>query len=338
MIILRPARLSDISYLERLAKESGTMVSTLPDNRDYLLEKIERSIDSFADEVICPGEEAYFFVLEESETGQVVGTGAVRALSGYRMPFYAFRNDVLIHSSRELNVHSRVHALSLTHDLSDHSQLCTFYVVDSLLETIYPALVTLGRLLFMSVEHQRFAPEWMAVLPGVCDENGRAPFWEHVGRKFIGVEYDQVEFYNGTKDGTFIAELMPHYPLYVPLFAEEAQAVMGQVHPKAELQCNLLSCQGFEPDKYIEIFDGGPILSARANTLNIWQQQQQSRVEIDDVVAAEGEKRLIGFYSAEGFCACVARVQYQHNELIIDQRTADETGISSGQTAWHLVI
>ena len=337
MIILRPARLSDLGQLERLAKESGTMVSTLPDKKESLVRKIERSIDSFAQDVVTPGEESYFFVLEECLTGQVVGTGAINALSGYRNPFYAFRNDMLIHSSRELNVHSRVHALSLTHDLSDHSNLCSFYVVDSLHKTLYPALVTLGRLLYMSVESQRFSNEWMAVLPGLCDDAGRAPFWELVGRKFIGLDYDEVEFLNGTKDGTFIAELMPHYPLYVPLFDEEAQQAIGMVHPKAELQCNLLSGQGFEPDKYVEIFDGGPILSATHNTLNIWQQQRQKSVTFAEV-APDAPAHLIGFKSDSGFSAFIAPCQTSSSQLVLDKSIAQQVGITNKQTVWHVEI
>jgi len=338
MIILRPACLRDIRDIELLAKESGSLVYTLPDQRSNLIDKIERSMDSFCEDVMSPGEESYFFVLEESQTGQVIGTGAVNALSGYRSPFYAFRNDVLIHSSRELHVHSRVHALSLTHDLSDHSQLCTFYVVESLRNTEYPALVTLGRLLFMSVHHQRFSHEWMAVLPGVCDEKGYAPFWEHVGRKFIDVDYEKVEFINGTNNGTFIAELMPHYPLYVPLFKEEAQAVMGQVHSQAELQCSLLSNQGFEPDKYIEIFDGGPILSARSNTLSIWNHHHQRRVEFTEQIMLENKKHLIGFDGKEGFHAFITMAECRGDRLMIEKYRAEGTGLTDGQLVWYLVL
>ena len=58
---------------------------------------------------------------------------------------------------------------------------------------------------------------------------------------------------------------MPHYPLYVPLIDGRAQEVMGQVHPDAELQFNLLTEQGFEADKYVEIFDAGPIVTVSPN-------------------------------------------------------------------------
>ena len=76
----------------------------------------------------------------------------------------------------------------------------------------------------------------------------------------------------------FIAELMPHHPLYVSLLAEEAQAALGQVHPDARLQFDLLEEDGFEADDFVEIFDAGPVVQARRTTLHSWQTSQLARV------------------------------------------------------------
>jgi arginine N-succinyltransferase len=337
MIILRPAKLSDISQIERLAQASGPMVCTLPAQRSLLLKKIERSIASFAHEVDFPGEESYFFVLEEQMTGQILGTAAINALSGFEEPFYALRNEIFIHSSRELRIHNRIHALSLTHDLSDHSQLCSFYVVPAIKETIYPQLLTLGRLLFMSSHAQRFANEWMAVLPGIADEHGHAPFWEHVGRKFFGMEYNQVEYYNGTKDKSFIAELMPHHPLYVPLLAEEAQEVMSQVHHDAELQCRLLSDQGFEADRYVEIFDAGPILCAKHNVVGVWQYRKP--VTVSPLVCDSSARHcMIATRTPLGFCAVVGLAEPQSDGWAIAQEVLDAMAIDVHSRVWCMPL
>ena len=318
MIVLRPAQLSDISNLERLAYASGPRVSTLPAKRSHLLSKVERSIYSFEQEVLTPGDESYLFVLEEVLTGQLLGTGAVNALAGNREPFYSFRNDIKIHSSRELNVHSRIHALTLNHDLSDHSQLCSFYIAPALVDTHYPSLITLGRLLFMSIFPRRFANEWMAVLPGISDKYGRAPFWEHVGRKFFGIDYNQVEYYNATRDKTFIAEMMPYHPLYVTLIDEEAQAVMGLVHSDAQLQCELLSEQGFEPDKYVEIFDAGPILSVPRNAIPLCQQIKSVTLAVNKGNAAT-QTYLLGMADNNDFRACIVQGVLQGGQLFLSQ-------------------
>ncbi|RQW61811.1 arginine N-succinyltransferase [Vibrio viridaestus] len=337
MIILRPARLSDINQVERLADESGTLVCTLPAMRELLVKKIERSNLSFEQDVLSPGEEFYFFVLEEIDTGQILGTGAINALAGFREPFYSFRNDTMIHSSRELNVHSRIHALKLNHDLSDHSQLSTFYVVPSLKETLYPSLVTLGRLLFMTISPERFTNEWIAVLPGIADGNGRAPFWEHVGRKFFDIDYSQVEYYHGTLEKTFIAELMPHYPLYVPLIEEEAQSVMGQVHPDAELQCNLLSDAGFEPDKYIEIFDGGPILTSPRSNIFAGDYVKQAivthKITDNPTVAC-----LVAYFAEDGFRAFITEASFEAEKIYISVDVMKTFSIKEGEQVWFIAL
>lgn len=337
MIVLRPVKLTDLGNIEKLAVDSGPMVCTLPAKREHLLQKIEQSIYSFEQDVFCPGEESYFFVLEETDTGHLLGTGAINALAGYRQAFYSFRNDIIIHSSRELNVHSRIHALTLNHDLSDHSQLCSFYIDPSQRHTLSPALITLGRLMFMNANSNRFANEWMAVLPGIADNQGRAPFWEHVGRKFFGMDYNQVEYYNGTRDKAFVAELMPHYPLYVPLIDEEAQAVMGQVHQDAELQYQLLNDQGFEPDKYVEIFDAGPILTAPHNALPICL-NMKTRSLVGEPLHADTKQYLVGYQGAKGFCAFIAEGNQTEDRLIITKELMEEVGLTQHQKVWFLAL
>ncbi|WP_024870656.1 arginine N-succinyltransferase [Tolumonas lignilytica] len=300
MIIMRPAAMADLAQIERLAEASGPMVCTLPAHRRNLLDKVEQSLSALQSDVMMPAEESYFFVLEETATGQLLGTSAIVAQAGYLDPFYAYRNDVIVHSSRALKVHNRVHALTLTHALSDHSQLCSFFITPALRNTHLPQLLSLGRLLFIAQHPERFSQALLAVLPGIADKAGHSPFWEHVGRKFFGIDYNQVEYYNGTRNKTFIAELMPHHPLYVSLLNEEAQAVMGLVHPDAELQFEILSGDGFEADNFVEIFDAGPIVTARRNTLYSWQQSKVATVEIGmpemtDQLGLVINDQLIGF-------------------------------------------
>ena len=308
MIILRPAQYADLSQIEYLAEASGPMVCTLPAKRRHLLAKIERSIASFQQDVVTPGEEIYFFALEEQESGQLVGTAAINARAGFEEPFYAYRNDILVHSSRALKIHNRVHALSLTHALSDHSQLCSFFILPAFRNTNLPLLLTLGRLSFIAAHPERFSQDLMAVLPGIADKHGHSPFWEHVGRKFFGIDYNQAEYYNGTRDKTFIAELMPHHPLYVPLLHEDAQSVLGLVHHDAELQFNLLTDDGFDSEQFVEIFDAGPIVTARRTQLSSWLNHQQYTARAGLINEKSGNWLILNNHS-ERFAAVITKAE-----------------------------
>lgn len=67
---------------------------------------------------------------------------------------------------------------------------------------------------------------------------------------------------------TFIAELMPPNPIYVTLLSEAAQQALGEAHPATVGNLELLQREGFGAGHYVDIFDGGPVLEARTDSLH----------------------------------------------------------------------
>jgi arginine N-succinyltransferase len=267
MFVVRPVEAADIPGLEALAEVATPGVHTLPRSRKTIERAVELSLESLAARPDMPGEETYFFVLESAD-GQLAGTAAISATAGSSGTFFAFRNDVLHQVSRDLNISHSVHALTLCSDLTSHSQLSSFYLRDRIHAGKEAALLSRGRLLFAALAPQRFGDKFFASMSGMTDAAGRSPFWEALGRKFFQMDFLSAErLIEGARNRTLIVELMPHYPVYVPLLPGEAQAAMGQVHPEGELPFDILSGEGFEPDEYIDIFDGGPILRAHKNAL-----------------------------------------------------------------------
>jgi arginine N-succinyltransferase len=125
----------------------------------------------------------------------------------------------------------------------------------------------------------RFGDRFFVPLAGVTDEGGQSPFWDALGRKFFKMDFlDAERTIGGARNRTLIVELMPHYPVYVPLLPGPAQAVMGQIHPSGELAFDLLTEEGFEADEYIDIFDGGPILQAHKHGLRSFSGSMVKRV------------------------------------------------------------
>ncbi|NLR74535.1 MULTISPECIES: arginine N-succinyltransferase [Leeia] len=330
MLIVRPSRLADLAQIERMATASGPAVHTLPAHRDRLFEKIKASSHSMESEVEVYGEESYFFVLENVATGQLHGTSALVAYAGYSEPFYVYRNDIIVHASRQLKVHNRIHALTLSHDLTGDTQLCSFYIDPELAGTHYPRLLSRARLLFIAQHPQRFASNLMAFLPGVCDAQGKAPFWESVGRKFFGIDYNQAEYFSGVKDKTFIAELMPHYPIYVPLLSDAAQQAMGQVHSGSMLPFNILLSEGFEADNYIEIFDGGPVVRARRDALRSVRESQLRPVRRGKQPAGQ-VWYLVASTAVMRFRAMLLQLpETLPDELLLAQQVADALELDDG--------
>jgi arginine N-succinyltransferase len=306
MFVVRPVETSDVPALEALATAVTPGVHTLPRTRTTIERAVERSLASFAAQPERPGEESYLFVLEEAG-GTLAGTAAIAATAGGSGTFFAFRNDVLNQVSRDLDISHDVHALTLCSDLTGHSQLSGFTLQERCTAGTEAALLSRARLLFAAAAPRRFAEKFFASMAGVTDADGRSPFWEALGRKFFQLDFLEAErMIEGARNRTLIVELMPHYPVYVPLLPEAAQAAMGQVHAEGELPFGLLSAEGFEADKYVDIFDGGPILQAHKNALRSFSYLMARRVATGPAGSA-AEYCLVAAAREQGFRAIVAR-------------------------------
>ncbi|MFC4929230.1 arginine N-succinyltransferase [Massilia sp. GCM10023247] len=294
MYVVRPVEVTDIDALESLASVLTPGVHTLPRTRDTIAAFVERSIASFAAQVDIPSEESYLFVLEESATREVVGTAAVHASAGSNGTYFAFRNDVIQQVSRDLNISHSVHALTLCSELTACSQLAGFHLRDRERAGIEAALLSRARLLYAVLAPNRFGDRFFVPLAGVTDPEGQSPFWNALGRKFFKMDFlDAERVVGGARNRTMIVELMPHYPVYVPLLPGDAQAAMGQIHPSGQLAFKLLTEEGFEADEYVDIFDGGPILAAHKMSLRSFCGSQQRRVQ----TAAEGGTEQLVTYA-----------------------------------------
>ena len=290
MLVMRPAQMADLSEVQRLAADSPLGVTSLPDDAGRLSDKIAASEASFAAEVSFNGEETYFFVLEDTDSGRLVGCSGIVASAGYSEPFYSFRNETFVHASRELKIHNKIHVLSQCHDLTGNSLLTSFYVLPELVGTLWSELNSRARLLFVAAHPERFADSVVTEIVGYSDEHGDSPFWDAIGRNLFDLNYAEAERICGLKSRTFLAELMPHYPIYVPLLPDEAQEAMGQVHPRAQITFDILMREGFETDHYIDIFDGGPTLHARVSGIRSIAQSRVVPVRVDTVDSGDAVK------------------------------------------------
>ncbi|WP_429438042.1 arginine/ornithine succinyltransferase subunit alpha [Paraburkholderia youngii] len=303
MYFVRPARLADLDALEHMARTAQPVLHSLPHDRRALEARVALSEDSFRAEVDFPGEEFYLFVLEDSDTGKLMGTASIVAAAGYADPFYVFRNDALIHASRELHVNRKIHALTMSHELTGKSRLAGYYIDPSLRGDAAAQLMSRARMMYIAANRKRFTPEVFSLLLGVTDENGMPPFWEAVGRKFFGRNFADIEVESGGRSRTFIAEVMPTYPVYVPLLPEAAQRVLGEPDANALLAYEIHLEEGFETDRYVDIFDAGPVLTAQMDR-SVSVKHNETRV-VREAPAPHGATYLIAHNGAAGEFRCV---------------------------------
>lgn len=242
-------------------------MTTLPADEAFLRDRIDDSLRAFSPKVKKAGAENYLFVLENFADGALIGTSGIAARVGGFEPFYSY------HVCRERQSHS---ALQIDHDIGvlhlktvhcGPTEIGSLYLHPTHRRGGMGRLLSLARFLFIGAFPARFDSTIIAELRGYLDPRGLSPFWEAVGRHFFGHDFYTADRICGMGDKTFIADLVPRHPLYLPLLAPEVQAVVGQVHPDTRPALALLKAEGFAPTDEVDIFDAGPQVRASASTI-----------------------------------------------------------------------
>lgn len=332
MLFVRPSKLSDLDQIERMARTTGPILHSLPPNRQRLQELVTQSIDSLRSEVEYPGEESYLFVLEDSETGKLHGIGGILAIAGFSEPFYVFRNDVVVHASRELKVNRRQHVLSMSHELTGRSRLIGFYIESETLrqDAFAPHLLSRARLMFAAQHRERFAEDIFTVLPGIADEHGYSPFWEGLGRRFFGRDFTQMEIASGGRGSPFIAEMMPLEPMYVTLLPEEAQRVIGEPHPESMVPYRCHLAEGLQPDRFVDIFDAGPVLGGAIDLCHSVRFSSLHTAVRGEAPAPEQAYLVSNTQTLDYRCAVVHLPARLLGEVLLPQQVADVLEVADG--------
>ncbi|NRA22043.1 MAG: arginine N-succinyltransferase [Oceanospirillaceae bacterium] len=289
MLILRPARLTDLPAIEHLAVSAGNRLTTLPNNRDHLAELINNTQQSLLQNVAEPSHQSYHFVLEDSQSAEIHGISGIEANVGSSSPFYSFRCDHLTHQSQALQIQNTVATLTLCQDYEGASRLCTFFLASEALPDYALMQLSLARLMFIGQHPQRFKPRLMLELQGVLDEHRQSPFWQALGQHFFGMDFHRANYLTGINAKSFIADLMPRHPVYVPLLAKAAQLAMGKVRPDMQQVAALLKTEGFTQQGYISIFDGGPTLEADTAQITTINQQFKKTLKIIERPSAQND-------------------------------------------------
>jgi arginine N-succinyltransferase len=310
MLVFRPVEQTDLPQLQQLARDSLVGVTSLPDDSERLREKIAGSCASFDSAIEAQGPENYFFVLEDLDRQRLVGCSEILATAGFNEPFYSLRNRHFTSASRELNIEHGVPALSLCHDLNDHTLLRGFHIDNTLVGSAYSELLSRARLLFIAAHAQRFAEAVITEIVGYSDENGQSPFWDALGKHFFDLPYVEAERLCGLQSRAFLAELMPQYPIYVPMLPLAAQECIGRIHPDGQEAFDILEREGFETNSYIDLFDAGPTLYARTANIRSIARSQTVTVRQQTCIDARG-RFLLGNDGLQGYRAIVAELDYQ---------------------------
>lgn len=324
---VRPARSGDFDAFYDMAMLTGGGFTNLPQDKGALAAKLARSEQAFTSEEGDPLGDLFVFVLENVDTGAIRGTCQVFSRVGLRQPFYSYRVSTLTQVSPELGKTFRAGMLSLCTDFEGSSEVGGLFLHPESRAGGLGVLLARSRYLFIKRNRRRFADTVLAELRGVLDDDGGSPFWDAIAGRFFGMNFQEADTFNGAHGTRFIADLMPKTPIYTAMLSEAALAVMAKPHPTGRAAMRMLEEEGFEGGDYVDIFDGGPTMSADTDEVETIRNASE---HVLSGLAEEGESRLVAAGRLQDFAACYGKVGARDGAATLDAKAAQMLGLEPG--------
>lgn len=332
---IRVAGQGDLRDVVTLRDFAGPGFTSLAVDDRTLGARLETSFAHFAADVQTPGPQRYLLALEDIETGRMVGMAGVKACIGTSQPFFNFRVLKIAQYSSAAQRRFDLDVLILVNEFMGCSEVGSLFVHPDYRAAGVGRALAQARYMLMAVAPHRFCDTVVSELRGVVDEQGRSPFWEHLGRAFFKMDFAEADRLSAVTDNQFILDLMPKYPIYADLLPEAARAVIGKTHADGAAARKLLEWEGFRYADVVDIFDAGPLLTAPRDSIRT---RRDSRMMKLTATAAPKRPRraLVALPNFSRFRCVACEADVSDDEIAVTPGVQRALSVGVGETvlAW----
>ncbi len=309
MHVIRPIRLDDLETLIKFANNASLGITNMPRNRERLQKHIAISLQSFKKTIQQPKHESYIFVLEDSSMGTVGGISGIFSKSGMEESLFFYRIETLKKADPELPLPKEMGLLKAASWSNGPTEIAILYLDPSFRKSGLGKLLSLSRFLFMACFPHNFEETVIAEMRGVIDKENNSPFWDGFGSYFLNVDFPSA-MQLLEKGKTFIPRFLPDFPIYIDLLPKEVQNTIGKVHQKTEPALSMLQNEGFAFINCVDVFDGGPMISAKRNSIKTVKESLTSTIShiVDEEIA--GDTYIICNQQRQDFRACYGTLAF----------------------------
>jgi arginine N-succinyltransferase len=143
------------------------------------------------------------------------------------------------------------------------------------------------------------------------------------------MDFAEADLLTASSNKRFIANLMPRYPLYVPLLSDAAQAVISQHNEDVEDIVNILEHEGLHFEGHVDIFDAGPILEVSTRHIRAIRHAEQIKVQVGALVE-QGKRVLVCNNSCLDFRCIIAHMP--GTSLVLSEAQLEGLQVVAGNT------
>ena len=308
MFIIRPIKQNDLDGLMELLKESGHGLTSLPKDPEILQKRIRISERSFLHREDGPGGEDYLFVMEEIFTGKIVGVCAIISKIGGFHPYYFYRLEKTVYKSKIIDVQNEITNMHFHFVHNGPAEICSLYLHPKYRNSQNGRFLSLSRFLFIAENRKYFEDQVIAEMRGMVNDSGHSPFWDAVGKNFFQIDFPTAD-YLSVKNKKFIEDLMPKTPIIANLLPEDAQFVIGKVHPNTEPAKHILEQEGFKFSGLVGIFEPGPVLIADVDNIRAIRESVVGTIEEIGDKQSVTDIKVISTVGDDNFRSCLGGVE-----------------------------
>ena len=329
MFVLRDVQPGDLDRLVEVAAHLDTL--NLPADRDRLSEMIEESRQSFAQE-LPPRDRNYLFVMDSGE--HLVGTCMIIGQHGtFERPAIYFKVREEQKYSRTLEKYFVHQVLQLSFEFDGATEIGGL-----ILDPAYQGhpwklgkLLSFVRFLFIGMHRDYFRDQIVAELLPQINPDGTSDLWEFLGKNFTGLDYRTADKIS-RNNVEFVRNLFPQTPIYTALLPENVRRKIGVVGDPTKPVEKMLRSIGFEWDKSIDPFDGGPSFVCGTEECRMVQRTHASK--FSGILDEKGEGRALVATEKERegkrFRAVLAAYERDPEGYALDAETVDVLGLEEG--------
>lgn len=258
MFLLREVRPADLDELTDLARQLNTL--NLPDDPKRLEKLIATSRSSFGGRFDDARDREMVFVLRDLAADRLIGTCLVIAQHGtYQRPAVYFEVRDEQKYSTTLDRYFRHQVLQLSFDYDGGTEIGGL-----ILHPDYRGhrlklgkLLSYVRFLYIGMHREWFRDRIIAELLPPLNADGTSDLWNCLGANFTGLDYTTADRLS-RENVEFIRSLFPNVPIYTALLPEQVRDKIGVVGDKTRPVAKMLGDIGFDWNRSIDPFDGGP--------------------------------------------------------------------------------
>ncbi|PIE42079.1 MAG: hypothetical protein CSA47_02185 [Gammaproteobacteria bacterium] len=332
MLFIRPVKHEDLDAILKMSVEVGTGMTSMPNDADTWKNRIKDSLNTFSQQPNINDEGVYFMVAEDSQTHEVVGTTAIYVGIGTRTPFFSYRKTLIVKYSKELEKTIETQVLNLVNDFTRSSEVGSLFLSASYRHSSYGQFIARSRYLMMSDFPERFSDKIMAEMRGFQEQDGHAPFWQALGKKFFDLPFENADYISATKGSQFIQDLMPKYPVYVDLLPKDAQDCIGKPHAVSAKAMHMLEKEGFRYEGYLDVFDGGPTMHCRREQIQSVRDARTYTVAIADSIVDTQQRYIMSNRNIDNYRVIAQPANLDETTVAITAESASVLGVSAGDT------